>query len=231
MNILGSTFHGRKRLHYLIAGFSSIAAMCIHFYYIGQDHSHVSQPIADVVGLGAYDYRLTIELAPIFIVNWLVQFFLIYLFVLLAWDVGILGRCVQQFQRQIAHCGIQQKAEFLRHAGGLAGQQTIVRWSAIVVVFIALSACGYFKWSEFSAVSFNLPTALQICYFFSPAFTISGLLWFATPQMYADYDKIRTDRRKKLTEEDIDFIRAAFAQVPEIAKLIVGIVSLVEHSK
>jgi hypothetical protein len=231
-NILGSLYRGRKHLHYLIAAFSATLATCIHFYYIGDSHSRIAQPISELVGLSAYDYRLATELTPIFITHWLLQFLIIFMFVLSAWNVGILGRCVQRFQRHIAYVKAAE-ANGLQSAAS-ATNQRIARWALTGVAIVILCSFGWFKLEEADVGGLldwsGQQGIFQLAYFFGPAYSAAGFLWFATPQMYSNFNLTGRPRRK-WTKEDVDYIEAALGKVPQLLTMIKTIQDIIHAAR
>jgi hypothetical protein len=227
INVLGSLYRGRKHLHYLIAAFSATVATCIHFYYIGEANARIARPIAGLIGLYPYDYRLAIELAPIFITHWLLQFITIFMFVLLAWNVGILGRAVQRLQRHIAYA---QMSNTDVNSAASATNQRISRYACSTIALAILFFLGWLKMAE-AGVSFTFDGLPQVAYFFSPAYTVAGFLWFATPQMYSNFDLSRPRPRRKWTKEDGDYVEAALGKVPQLLSMIQTIHDLIHGSR
>lgn len=214
--ILGSSFRGRKYLHYLIAGFSAIVATCIHFYHIGDANIRIATPIAELVHAVPYDYRLTTVQKPVFIVHWLLQFGIVFLFVLMGWHVGVLGRCLTRLQRHIGLFGWaradQLKTDHLRY------RRSMAFWLCFTGALIILGGLSTLK--LFAAQEVGLADHYRIAYIFSPALTVCVfLIWaLALPVPYATYEAAKADaiKRRRLlprwTKEDLEFAEATMAR-------------------
>jgi hypothetical protein len=233
-NVLGTIFRGRRHLHYFFSIFVALVATCVHFYYIGETNLRVVRPFTEVVGLVPYDYRLATELQPVFIVHWSVQFFLVFLFVLLCYEVGILGKCLQRVQRHLAIAGwIHMVDDDNRGAKerweNLVGKQR----SARLLMFgscAPLLVMGYLKYVDaassgvFSGTTWRdwgVADYFRMGYFFSPLLSALLLIYLATPQVYGTVEIARTAKTKKLVaEEDSDFISSALGSIPQLTKSI-----------
>ncbi|TQF27435.1 hypothetical protein UNPF46_30700 [Bradyrhizobium sp. UNPF46] len=233
VNILGSAYRGRKRLHYLFAAIAAVVATCVHFYYIGGSFTKISQPIASLVGLRPYDYRLAADLTPIFIVQWLLQFLLVYMFVLVSWDVAVLGNCIRRLQRHLTRIGMFDHAPEARSAE-LARTQTLVRAFLVIIFMVLLSVAGYFKLVSAENAGLisswaSLDDAPRVLYLFVPVLAVTGFLSFAAAPMYDSAKSIREELQKRRrvrklwTKEDDDYLGAAitkFSQWVSLAKTI-----------
>ena len=239
-NILGAEFRGRRHFHYLLSVFSAIVATCVHFYYIGEGNLQVSKPVADVVGLVPYDYRLTPDLKPISIVHWLFQFFIVFLFVLLCWEVGVLGRCLRRFQRHIAASSwagadaefrqtmIQTPYRYLFIFGvgvyfailGLVKYVDAAKTGVVAVPSLFYTiynfTIGYYTYSPgMDYGAFRITDFIHVLYFFSPLLFVVTFILIATPQAHATVGEAKdASANKKDDPDDAGFIDAVSAIVP-----------------
>lgn len=232
VNLLGSIFRGRQHFHFLIAAFAATVALCVHFFYIGKANTLLAMPVAELVRLTPYDYRLATDLQPVYLVHWIFQFTLVFLFVLFAWEVAILGRCLRTFQLHLLKEGAFPDAKWTE-SNNLAGRQKTARLYIVSIFVGLLVALGFWKsWPnsaflDFWTRMFRLDWAhiAQSFYYFSPALLVWLMMAFAMRPIFENETKARAvlnkrDRKQSLSKQDDDFIAASVGRIPGLKKLL-----------
>lgn len=234
---LVSNFYLRKKFHYLVAFSAAVIAISVHFYAMQTTSLNDAYSLSLALGLSIHDYRIAASSQWMMLVYWAAQFFLVYFFTLVAWELGALNSCMKQWQGKLVKAGVLEGTDFNNLFTNTKTIQTPVRLF-ILVVFVVMLFVSWGKLID-SGVSFDytwsgytLDTVLSvatwsnanIAYMFSPAFLFVIVAFFATQPCFDNEDDAKGYVEKRLPDIElmVKSARQSWTQLEVAAKWLNG---------
>lgn len=232
---LVSNFYLRKKFHYLVAATAALMAVCVHFYAMYTSSLNDAYSLSIALNLSIYDYRIAASSQWLMLVYWAAQFFLVYFFTLVAWELGALNACMKQWQGKLVKSKMLKDLEDLDFNTLFTNTKTIqtpvgLFIHVIFVIFMVISWGKLidndftfdFSWSGLSLETLNSIITWQnanILYIFSPAVLFILVALFATQPCFDDESDAEKYVERRLPDIDamISSLRQGWAQL-EVAK-------------
>lgn len=239
---LMSFFILRKKYHYIVAfSVASFVVLC-HYFTMSKMHVVASYDASIALDLKPFDYRLNSSTQPLLSTYWFAQFFIVYLFTLVAWELGALSHCFKQWQGKLIKLKIIEKNEFKKYFDVLLQGQKGVLAGAFLLIFVSLGALSYMKFLDIQPEyiwlsTYDLSGAMSmlawgnwlIFYIFSPPILSFMLIVYSLSPCHANYDSALKYSDKKLPDLDQALLQitASWKKIKVAEKWIDGV--LTEH--
>ena len=211
--ILISFFFLRKKYHYLVALFAASVTIFFHYYTMNKIGGIGNSDVAIALNLTPFDYRLKSSSQPLLATYWLVQFAIIYMFTLVAWELGALNACFRQWQGQLLKAGLITRELFNSEFKPLVKDQKQLLAACIILIMMALGGLSVLKLIQsypdnsgnaivgsFNANRFLNWEVLRNIYFFSPPFLSIIVVVYALNPCFKDPESAEKYCVKKLPD-------------------------------